>query len=70
VLCALSERSSPQSMSTFHTGIHQRYVMYIDPAAASLRAQYEQHKTIAEYMTLDSTATSSGVLHTKAMELP
>jgi hypothetical protein len=39
-------------MSAFHTGIHQRYVMKVDPAAALLRGQHTEQNTIAEYMTL------------------
>jgi hypothetical protein len=43
-------------MSAFHTGIHQRYVMKVDPAAASLRGQHTEQKTITEYMIFEFTA--------------
>jgi hypothetical protein len=43
-------------MSAFHTGIHQRYVMKVDPAAASLRGQHTEQNTITEYMIFEFTA--------------
>jgi hypothetical protein len=42
-------------MSAFHTSIHQRYVIKVDPAA-SLRGQHTEQNTITEYMIFEFTA--------------
>jgi hypothetical protein len=48
-------------MSAFHTGIHQRYVMKVDPAAASLRGQHTEQNTITEYMIFEFTAYTATI---------
>jgi hypothetical protein len=50
-------------MSAFHTGIHQRYVMKVDPAAASLRGQHTEQNTITEYMIFEFTAYTVTLPH-------